>query len=56
MIKAIRLPLTALILAVLPALAFAQKTTYDFDKDVNFASLPSGLQQKALAQLDKVQS
>ena len=25
-------------------------------KDVNFASLPSGLQQKALAQLDKVQS
>ena len=25
-------------------------------KDVNFASLPSGMQQKALAQLDKVQS
>jgi phosphate transport system substrate-binding protein len=25
-------------------------------KDVNFASLPSSLQQKALAQLDKVQS
>jgi phosphate transport system substrate-binding protein len=25
-------------------------------KDVNFAALPSGLQQKALAQLDKIQS
>ena len=25
-------------------------------KDVDFAVLPSGLQQKALAQLDKVQS
>ena len=39
MIKAMRLSLTALMLAVLPALAFAQKTTYDFDKDVNFASI-----------------
>ena len=39
MIKAMRLCLTALMLAVLPALAFAQKTTYDFDKDVNFASI-----------------
>jgi Domain of unknown function (DUF4136) len=38
-IKATRLFLTALMLAVLPALAFAQKTTYDFDKDVNFASI-----------------
>jgi hypothetical protein len=38
-IKAMRLSLTALMLAVLPALAFAQKTTYDFDKDVNFASI-----------------
>jgi phosphate transport system substrate-binding protein len=25
-------------------------------KDVNFAALPSGLQQKALAQLDRIQS
>jgi hypothetical protein len=37
--KATHLCLSALMLALLPAAAFAQKTTYDFDKDVNFASI-----------------
>jgi hypothetical protein len=39
--KATRFCLSALMLALLPAAAFAQKTTYDFDKDVNFASIHS---------------
>ena len=38
MTKATRLCLSVLMLALLPAAAFAQKTTYDFDKDVNFTS------------------
>jgi uncharacterized protein DUF4136 len=37
--KPTRLCLLALLLAIVPTLAFAQKTTYDFDKDVNFASI-----------------
>ena len=37
--KATRFCLSALMLALLPAAAFALKTTYDFDKDVNFASI-----------------
>lgn len=36
--KAFRVALTALALALMPALAFAQKTSYDFDKDANFGS------------------
>ena len=34
--KATRIPLMMLLLALAPALAFAQKTSYDFDKGANF--------------------
>lgn len=37
--KPTRVYVFALLLAALPTLVLAQKTTYDFDKDVNFASI-----------------
>ena len=37
--KPTRVFVLAVLLAALPTLAWAQKTTYDFDKDVNFASI-----------------